>query len=62
MPYKRRQTRKRKSQSRKTRKSQIGGFFPSVMGGFLANAQATVLPMAAFRVFRTFTSSRKNNK
>jgi hypothetical protein len=42
-----------------------GGFVPSVMGGFLQNAQAAVVPAALYLVYHTmvpkrFKTSRKN--
>lgn len=38
--------------SRMTRKR--GGFYPSVMGPFLANAQAAIVPMALYAMYHTF--------
>lgn len=37
--------------ARMTRKR--GGFYPSVMGSFLANAQAAIVPLALWAVYRT---------
>jgi len=56
MPKTRKLKRSKKNCSRRRYR---GGFYPSVMGGFLTNAQATVLPMAAYRVYRTFVDSKQ---
>jgi hypothetical protein len=41
-----------------------GGFSPSVMGGFMANAQAAIVPLALYALYRTVVptavASRKN--
>jgi hypothetical protein len=43
-----------------------GGFSPSVMGGFMANAQAAIVPLALYALYRTVVptkvASRKNTK
>jgi hypothetical protein len=38
---------------RRTRRSHRGGFSPSVMGGFIANAQAAIVPLALYAVYHT---------
>jgi hypothetical protein len=46
-----------------------GGFSPSVMGGFLANAEKAIVPLALYMVYHTFVpkkgtrrSSRRSRK
>jgi hypothetical protein len=39
-----------------------GGFNPSVMGPFVANAQAAIAPMAMYSTFRLFKNSKKSKK
>lgn len=54
-----------RSGSRKHRGAK-GGFSPSVMGGFMANAQAAIVPLALYALYRTVVptkvASRKNTK
>ncbi len=38
---------------RKARTQKRGGFYPSVMGSFLANAQAAVVPLAFYALYHT---------
>lgn len=38
-----------------------GGFVPSVMGAFTANAQAAIVPLAFYMVYHTFVP-KSNNK
>ncbi len=64
----------RRSLRRDTRKYR-GGFAPSIMGGFVANAQAAIVPLALYMVYHTMVpkvneikknvfggKSRKNRK
>ena len=37
----------------KTRRSHRGGFAPSIMGSFVANAQAAIVPLALYAVYHT---------
>ena len=49
--------------ARMTRKR--GGFYPSVMGSFLANAQAAVVPLALYALYHTAVpklAKRKDKK
>jgi hypothetical protein len=49
--------------ARMTRKR--GGFYPSVMGSFLANAQAAIVPLALYALYHTAVpklAARKNKK
>lgn len=50
--------------ARMTRKR--GGFYPSVMGSFLANAQAAVVPLALYALYHTavpkLAKSKKGGK
>ncbi len=39
--------------TRSKRRSARGGFSPSVMGGFMANAQAAIVPLALYALYRT---------
>lgn len=44
----------------RTRRSMRGGFVPSVMGAFAANAQAAIVPLAMYLVYHTMVP--KSNK
>lgn len=46
--------------SRRLRKSRRahGGFVPSVMGGFLANAEKAIVPLALYMVYHTFVPKK----
>lgn len=44
----------RRAGSRRTR----GGFSPSIMGSFLANAQAAIVPLALYAVYHTVVPKR----
>jgi hypothetical protein len=48
-----------KGGSRKTRRATRGGFSPSVMGSFIANAQAAVVPIASFALWHTLVGKKK---
>ena len=39
--------------TRSKRRGARGGFSPSVMGGFMANAQAAIVPLALYALYRT---------
>ena len=39
--------------TRRNRSRKHGGFNPSVMGGFVANAQAAIVPLALYAVYHT---------
>ena len=43
----------RRRRDGKTRRATHGGFVPSVMGGFTANAQAAIVPAALYLVYHT---------
>ena len=43
----------RRRRDRKGRQARFGGFTPSVMGPFIANAQAAVVPLAFYGVYHT---------
>ena len=36
----------------------VGGFSPSIMGGFVANAQAAIVPLALYAVYHTFVPKK----
>jgi hypothetical protein len=38
---------------RRTRRAHRGGFYPSVMGPFVENASAAIVPMALYSVYHT---------
>lgn len=42
----------------RTRRGQRGGFSPSVMGGFIQNAQAAIVPAALYLVYHTFVPKK----
>ena len=46
------------------RRRQRGGFSPSIMGGFAANAQAAIVPAALYLVYHTFVAkkTRRNSR
>ncbi len=45
---------------KRTRRARAhGGFSPSVMGGFVANAQAAIVPMALYAVYQTLVPKNK---
>ncbi len=61
--------------SRSDKRKYKGGFAPSIMGGFVANAQAAIVPLALYTVYHTMVpkvneikrnvfggKSRKNRK
>ena len=54
-----------RSRSRKSRHGGArGGFSPSVMGGFLANAEKAIVPLALYMVYHTFvpkTGTRRSS-
>lgn len=43
----------RRRRDGKTRRAVNGGFVPSIMGGFTANAQAAIVPAALYLVYHT---------
>ena len=48
---------------RKTRRAtQRGGFSPSIMGGFIPNAQAAIVPAALYMVYHTFVPKGAKGK
>ena len=47
---------------RRTRRAQRGGFSPSVMGGFIPNAQAALVPAALYMVYHTFVPKGAKGK
>lgn len=42
------------------RKGAKGGFSPSVMGGFMANAQAAIVPLALYALYRTVAPPKRS--
>lgn len=50
---------RRSRQERKPTRRAHGGFSPSVMGGFVANAQAAIVPMALYAVYHTLVPKNK---
>lgn len=54
----------RSRKSRKSRKSRrlSGGFSPSVMGSFTANAQAAVVPLALYAAYHTLVPKKKGTR
>ena len=39
-----------------------GGFSPSVMGGFLGNAKAAIVPLALYALYKTVAPIKKKNR
>ena len=55
----------RRTRSRRFSRRARGGFSPSVMGGFLANAERAIVPLALYMVYHTFVpkkETRRNRK
>jgi predicted GNAT family acetyltransferase len=50
------------ARTRKQRKDQHGGFSPSIMGGFIPNAQAAIVPAALYLVYHTFVPKGAKGK
>lgn len=48
----------RRRNNKQTRRA-YGGFSPSVMSGFVANAQAAIVPMALYAVYHTLVPKNK---
>lgn len=44
------------------RSAQRGGFSPSIMGGFIPNAQAAIVPAALYMVYHTFVPKGAKGK
>jgi hypothetical protein len=47
--------------TRRNRRMQ-GGFSPSIMGGFVANAQAVAVPLVLYLAYHTMVPKKGNNK
>jgi hypothetical protein len=45
---------------RTRRSNRKGGFSPSVMGSFVANAQAAIVPLALYAVYHTFVPKKNS--
>ena len=48
----------RSRKSRRFSRRAHGGFVPSVMGGFLANAEKAIVPLALYMVYHTFVPKK----
>ena len=42
------------------KRSMRGGFSPIIMGGFIPNAQASIVPAALYSAYRTLSKKRKS--
>jgi hypothetical protein len=51
-----------KGGARKGSRRQRGGFSPSIMGGFIPNAQAAIVPAALYLVYHTFVPKGAKGK
>jgi hypothetical protein len=51
-----------KLKRRGTKRHARGGFYPSVMGSFVANAQSVVAPAAMMTAYRTMNKSTSRKK
>lgn len=51
-----------KRNTRRARKMQDGGFSPSIMGGFIQNAQAAIVPAALYLAYHTIVPKGAKGK
>jgi len=52
----------RKGSSRKGTRKHRGGFSPNIMGAFVANAQAAIVPLSLYLVYQAFVPKKKDSK
>ncbi len=53
---------RRTGKSRRFSRRAHGGFVPSVMGGFLANAERAIVPLALYMVYHTFVPKKGSHR
>lgn len=52
----------RRRQARRLSLRSSGGFTPSVMGSFIPNAQAAIVPLAFYGVYHTMVKNKKTRR
>jgi hypothetical protein len=48
--------------ARKASRKHRGGFSPSIMGAFVANAQAAIVPLSLYLVYQAFVPKKGTKK